>query len=871
MFAETFGDLDPRRLAEHLAWAEPQVALGRLVVGDPLKLAPRAWTLCRRAALAACSARLAEATAVELVLGWRLEQGQGDPARFAAAAARRALRCLLPELRATLGPLASGPRSVRALRLAALVQGVPLDPLSRRARQPLVRLVADLRSALSSWDPPAGFERATDRPTLSRVAGLMPEARWSARRERVAGALCEARRRLAKPSPLDAGAARAQLIERRRQLALAQIDGLLAETLARVGGEESFASWRRRRCRGSWRKLALALDDGPNPPGTREPALAVAQRLIAARAALAPRSLANDLWRSRVLAAQHGPRRALEALGAPARTATALERRSLLCERVELLLEVGDVRGALAALGAQPAAVAGSRRLSRLDAWARWARGEPGVTLIDVPCLPPPLRRALEPVDNAAVSQRDSAAVPSHAPVDAAGLGAALLACVGTDGALVELDCPRDRPRHPRGGWSPLPAGSPWLSRRDGVDGGAPQGALSPEARTLLLLPLHGIHGAALGHLHLEFEHRVVPEPAVLRQAADDWAGVLARRTGFFSTTVGEAPEPVAGAGFDPRGMPERVADRLIHSLAGPARQWILVRSGRGTIVVAAATHRAPPLRISASLDRALESALDARAPGVTRVGPAAVASLARDGCSRGAWLVEARSVAAAKRLAGELCQRLARASAALAAAELAELGRCEAGATPLIGTAMGGVPLAELERGADDRAPDRSPPPASLRPERFQRRLAGTLLAVCRDRGRSEPRIAAPLLAALWRVAAKSPPPELRRLVEALLDECETSAPGRDDARRAAERVGLVWSDRVASLAPDPTMVRAALCATRTAGGRINKRAAARLLGWDVGTLARRLAEFAAGKDDDSHVVRSSVRRRPSERTLRS
>jgi DNA-binding NtrC family response regulator len=106
--------------------------------------------------------------------------------------------------------------------------------------------------------------------------------------------------------------------------------------------------------------------------------------------------------------------------------------------------------------------------------------------------------------------------------------------------------------------------------------------------------------------------------------------------------------------------------------------------------------------------------------------------------------------------------------------------------------------------------------------------------------------------LALLWRQPWHGNLRELEGLVHKLALLHAGSAIGPDEVQATALRFRLELVPRLPSRRPDRAALRAALDATRTAGGRVNKTRAALYLGWDPDTLVARLAELGLDGEAD-------------------
>lgn len=104
---------------------------------------------------------------------------------------------------------------------------------------------------------------------------------------------------------------------------------------------------------------------------------------------------------------------------------------------------------------------------------------------------------------------------------------------------------------------------------------------------------------------------------------------------------------------------------------------------------------------------------------------------------------------------------------------------------------------------------------------------------------GEEEPVVSEEVLAGLWRQEWRRGARDLVGLLRASPAPGESTVAG---LRARAEELGLGWRDRIPPADATERDLASALWSSRTAGGRLNKRRAARFLGWDPATLAGRI-----------------------------
>ncbi len=361
------------------------------------------------------------------------------------------------------------------------------------------------------------------------------------------------------------------------------LEDLLLHHVAPALGAGSFAWWGtpERDVQASWSALDEHRLDEHRPEGHRlegcsdavaslpgvpqpdEPALAVAERLLAALADApnAPPGRAS-LWRARVERARSGPRAGEAAhleLLAGEDELDPLVRIAAAGGVAECLLDRGAVRRAHAWLDERLELVSCSERLARLYGWACLLAGDPAAARETLGALP--VWRGPLPAALAELRERVPQWVPmlsGRAPSDAQGggardvvggapvadrgeLGAAVLGVfalgAGCETVEVALDvAPGLRERV-----------AAWLGERDdvcsspstpehrmvvtarpvvahSVDGAdALRGTLAPAARALALVPVRDDAGEVAGWVHVELEHHLVPAAARLTALARAW------------------------------------------------------------------------------------------------------------------------------------------------------------------------------------------------------------------------------------------------------------------------------------------------------------------------------------------------------------
>jgi hypothetical protein len=885
-----------------------------LVEGDPLGLRPRAERAAQRCAWLRPAERLLPAVAAALVADWWPDAGAhqaGPPALAPRDLDRAVRRAVVRWLRAEEGEGARAGllrrRSRRRLD-AWLAGGVGLDQLARRERRSLRELGAELRRDLALWSPPPeprtdGAEPALPARLATELTALWPEAEHGELRR----ALLQRAARLspaAAPSVAVAALVEEELAREVQRRGVAALDALLAQWSAAALAEESPAAT----TDDPWRLLARLPGSWPAPPAPGEELLEVLRRLVAARVAAAPGSLASALHEVRLRRCEGGVAAALAHLRLRSPGDHSRARRAWLAERVRLELARGRVAAARQALRGSPRALAEDRELAALDRWCTW--------LLEVGPLqgpPPPLPTGIAPAGRARRAVRGPCARPGG-ELRLRELGAHLLVwvrlradggweCSGGIG-LSELD-PLERDRLERslrrrgGSQSPerVALCGTVVEAHAGPQGLA--GALCRRTRAWVLVPSGGGTAAGRGYLRAEFEHHLVPSHELLRRAAD------AGPAGFEQASSDELREGPA---------PARAPSRSPSPRECAAREWLRAwtrRTGlRGAILVDGRGQRlaGPPLAALARDDGDSVSSADLRRfelesprqregavlwrgppgplpdPEFRRHAAAALqGARLRERWLDGEWPPPIPIAAPGgwpdadwyERVAagrGPLCLRgdWPAALAAVARAITALRGespRGEATGGP-VEPEFAGPRSVVFGQGAEPRERERllraaaaagrpwlwlelrdsPPPPPGVASANLPRRTAlrGLLFEGLPTwfadralaRGERAVELCDSARAALWRLPDAGLYPTLERL-EPLAGRLDAAA-----VERAASLAGVRVPLRCPSRQPDRLWLLATLQLTRTAGGRWNKRRAARYLGWDADTLRRRLRE---------------------------
>lgn len=433
--------------------------------------------------------------------------------------------------------------------------------------------------------------------------------------------------------------ARSELARDRRERLLEALRGLLVAHLAAVRSADAFLTLEPADgdVRAAWSALEEERASLPwlaGVPAPGESPLEVAGRLLvcARRLGLEEREL--SLWEARRTALALGARegeRAFRALLARSPDAEAL------AGALECLLERGAVGRAQSLFESASAAVREDARVARLAAWLHLlATGSAGDSAASASARLPAslvaLRRVGEPFRSKLPGR--VARGPVRRLPAAAGrreVGAALLAvfvlrpdgtarCLHAEAAPARSAALRawcEEREHVARSAGELEHAA--LSRTEACvehrcDGVPLRGAQEARgARAAAVAPVLDRDGEPLGWLRLEFEHHLVPSPAVLRELARAWRANVAAARPTPSTAsalhgaLSQAPAPRAD---DPRGL---LFAELVEGLGlklAQRRWWGVMASGAGASLVAEGGGALEHWRSRAGRGRGLERAL---------------------------------------------------------------------------------------------------------------------------------------------------------------------------------------------------------------------------------------------------------------------